>query len=241
MNVEYAKTFFDLQIHFARIVAGLSGMSLAHALFAYTNLYVRFGLGREPDEASAGWREYVAGLGDALDKEEWTYRFYLRRADVDSAPAVVATVGCFSYARLDQGRVRLHFHNAETDDHAPLGHARRERRVAELRALFEHVQRTEGKSVRVVGASWLYNLEAYRRLFPPSYLATARTLRGRFQRMPLWGQFLDRHGRVNERVARPFVERLGCLRSLDGLDLCFPFQVLGVEAPVRELLAFYDA
>src|SRR4030095_16601207 len=101
-------------------------------------------------------------------------------------------VGCCGYGRLDGERIRLHFRNAETEGHAPLGIARRDRRIAELRALFEHAKRTAHLSVRVVGASWLYNLEAYRRLFPPSYLATARVLPDRFQRMPLWGQFLDR-------------------------------------------------
>ena len=48
--------------------------------------------------------------------------------------------------------------------------------------------------LRVVGASWLYNLEAYRRLFPASYVATARVLPDRFRHMPLWGQFVNRHG-----------------------------------------------
>jgi hypothetical protein len=62
---------------------------------------------------------------------------------------------------------------------------------------------------------------------------------GRFQRMPLWGQFLDRHGEVKERLASEFLDRLGRLESLDKLDGCFPFQVLTVEAPVREFYAFY--
>jgi hypothetical protein len=214
-------------------------LPFTRALLDYTNLYVRFGLGRQPDEANAGWQEYVAGLADTRDPGEWTYRFYLARADVDTSPRLVASVGCFGYGRIDERRIRLHFRNAETDGHAPLGIARRDRRLAELRALFDHVERTELPSVRVVGASWLYNLEAYRRVFPPSYLATAHVLHDRFQRMPLWGQLLDRTGNVNERMARPFVEALGRQSSMDGLERCFPFHVLGVEAPAREFFAFY--
>jgi hypothetical protein len=55
--------------------------------------------------------------------------------------------------------------------------------------------------------------------------------------MPLWGQFLDRHGGIKERMARPFLERLERQVSVERLHECFPFQVLTVEAPVQ---AFYD-
>ncbi len=91
----------------------------------------------------------------------------------------------------------------------------------------------------MVGASWLYNLDAYRRLFPKSYLATARVLPGRFQHMPLWGQFVDRHGEIKEDMARRLRERLRRQSSLEGLDQCFPLPVLTVEAPVSEFYVFY--
>jgi hypothetical protein len=58
--------------------------------------------------------------------------------------------------------------------------------------------------------------------------------------MPLRGQFVNRSGDVKESLAREFLERLGRQPSLEGLDACFPFQVLRVEAPVEELYAFYD-
>jgi hypothetical protein len=89
----------------------------------------------------------------------------------------------------------------------------------------------------VAGASWLYNIEAYRRLFPPPYLATARVVGDRFQRMPLWGQFLDHRGDLKPAIVREFRERLAHLQTIDGLGRCFPFQVRALEAPVR---AFYD-
>jgi hypothetical protein len=97
-GVIYAKAFFDLQLQLAHKVTVLSGMPLAHALLKYTNLYIRFGLGRDFDPAHPTWREYLAGLQDANDSREWTYRFYLTRGEAMAAPAVVATFGCFSYA-----------------------------------------------------------------------------------------------------------------------------------------------
>ncbi len=112
--------------------------------------------------------------------------------------------------------------------------------MADLAALFEHVERTLHQPLQVVGASWLYNLDAYRRLFPASYLATARVLDHRFQHMPLWGQFLDRGGEVKESMTRQFLERLERQSSLDSLSQCFPFQVLRLEAPVSEFYDFYE-
>lgn len=233
----YAKAFFDLQLRFAHRVALLSGIPLAQALLEYTNLYVRFGLGRDFDPVHPTWREYLAGLPATPADRDWTYRFYLARSEAMAAPPVAATFGCFSYAPLPGGLIRLHFRNAETDGCSPLGVERLDRRLADLTALFGHVRRARREALRVVGASWLYNLDAYRRLFPASYVASARVIGRRFQRMPLWGQFVDRHGDVKESMARPFLERLERWSSLDRLDECFPLQVLSVEAPVR---AFYD-
>jgi hypothetical protein len=237
--VTYAKPFFDLQIRFARRVAGLSGMPLDQALLDYTNLYIRFGLGRDFDPAQPAWREYVAGLQTADDAGQWTYRFYLTRPSA-APPGIVATRGCFSYARLGDDRIRLHFLNAEPDGRSPLGRDRVGQRRADLSALFESVKRTQRSPLRVLGVSWLYNLDAYRRLFPPSYIASARAAEpARFRNMPLWGQFLDRHGQVRTSPARQFLERLERHSSLDDLGRCFPLQALGVEASAQEFYDFY--
>lgn len=208
-------------------------------MLEYTNLYIRFGLGRDFDPAHPTWQEYLAGLQDGNDGGGWTYRFYSMRPEAMGAPGVVATCGCFAYARLSGDRIRLHFRNAEADGHSPLGFERRGQRLADLAALFAHVKRTLRPPLQVVGASWLYNLDAYRRLFPVPYLATAHVIGQRFRYMPLWGQFLDRYGQVKESMTRPFLERLVRQSSMNSLDQCFPFQVLAVEASVLEFYDFY--
>jgi hypothetical protein len=234
----YGQSFFDLQLQFARKVTALSGLPFADALLRYTNLYVRFGLGRAFDPDHPAWRQYLAGLPGAADTAEWTYRFYLTRPEAEP-PGIVQTCGCFSYARLGEDRVRLHFRNAESAGGSALGSDRRSERLADLAALFAHLRRTADGPVRVVGASWLYNLDAYRRLFPDAYLSTARVAARRFQHMPLWGQFLDRHGKVRESMARPFLDRLERHSSLDTLERCFPLQVLTLEAPAPVFYEFY--
>ena len=235
----YTKTFFDLQFRFAHTVSALSGLPLARAILEYTNFYIRFGLGREFNPADPAWTEYLAGLQRASDPGEWTYRFHLAHSQAVVPPGLVASFGCFSYSRLRDDRVRLHFRNAERDGLSPLGIERRGQRLADLAALFDHVKRTVREPVRVVGASWLYNIEAYRRLFPASYLSTAHVLRGRFQHMPLWGQFVNRRGEIRESVKHRFLERLERQTSLDDLDRCFPFQVLSLEVSALEFYQFY--
>jgi len=235
----YAKAFFDLQVALAQKVVALSGLPLPRALLEYTNLYIRFGLGRDFDAAQPAWQEYIAGVRDANDVAESTYAFYVARGGEPAGPPVLASVGCFAYARLGPDRIRLHFHNAESSGASPLALERAGRRVAELGGLFDHLKRTSDQPWYVVGASWLYNLEAYRRLFPAPYLATARVMTGRFQHMPLWGQFLDRHGAVKEHMMRRFMERFERQSTMDGLDRCFPLPVLSLEASVQHFYDFY--
>lgn len=235
----FAKNFFDLQFSFAESVANLSGESLEAALLEYTNFYVRLGCGRDFEPDHEGWQRYMAGVRSAADGREWTYRFYLTEPETKTGPRVVATFGCFSYARPDENSIRLHFRNADSADDSALGCARAERRRAELAALFAHIEPRLSRETPVVGASWLYNLDAYRRLFPPAYVATARPIRGAFRSMALWGQFVDRRGEARTSMAESCLGALAKTSSLDDLGKCFPFQALAVTAPVREFSDFY--
>jgi hypothetical protein len=199
------------------------------ALLRFTNLYARFGLGRDFDPLNATWAAYVAGLDDSSDREDWTFRFYRSRLPDAGPPSIAHTIGCFSYARLDSTRVRLHFHNVEHSGIAPLGRERLADRRAELRALMEQARKVEGSSVRVVGVSWMYNIDAYRRIFPPRYLATARVVAPPFQSMALWGQFLDRNGVLRDEVADAFLVEANKQATVGGLSRCLPNQVLALD------------
>lgn len=234
------QALLDLQVEFAQVVSDRTGLPLARALLDYTNLYVRFGLGRAFDAEHPGWREYVDGLALVAEPRVWTRDFYAGRPDTVEPPGLVATFGCFSYADLDGERIRLHFRDAETDGRSPLAKDRKEARRAELAALLAHVRRTCSGPRRVIGRSWLYNVEAYRRLFPPAYLATARPLREAFRYMPLWGQFATRGGGLREAAAQELRERLARWSTGEDLAACFPLQALAVEAPVAEFYRFFQ-
>lgn len=231
--------FFDLQLRFAHRVSELSGLPLGDALLGYTNLYIRFGLGRAFDPRHPVWTAYLAGLAQSADRTAWTVRFFAERQRLPQPSPAVASFGCFSYGRRDARCLRLHFENADPDAMAPLGPERQAARRAELQALLAHVRRAEPDAQRLAGVSWLYNLASYRRLFPESYLATARVAGGRFRNMPLWGQLLDRHGAVRPAAAALFLDRLTRQRSMDDLARCFPLQPLAVEAPLSDFHAFH--
>ena len=237
--MKFSQEFFDLQVRFAERVAELSGMALEQALLDYTNLYVRFGLGRDFDAGHPLWIDFLTGFSRTADRAEWTYLFFRSRDDQPEPPSVVATFGCFSYARAEHERIRLHFEDVEANGQAPLGIERIASRQAELRALFEHVKRTQQGAQRAAGISWLYNLPAYRRLFPDTYLATAQIAGQRFRNMPLWGQFIDRHGSVRAPSAAVFLDRLSRQAGMERLAECFPLQALAVEAPLPDFYKYH--
>jgi hypothetical protein len=230
------QTFFDLQIQFARRVSELSELPLSQTLLTHTNLYARFGLGRDFNADHPVWHAYLDGMQQNTNLQAWTYQFYQSRPEA-IVPGVISSVGCFSFGRLGDGRIRLHFQNAEQSGRSPLRIEQLNQRRSELASLFSEIERTHTHPPQIVGASWLYNLESYRRLFPSAYIATARTTFDRFQSMPLWGQFLDRFGEVRPTLEREFSRRLERQLDLDNLSTCFPLQVLKLEASA---LTFYD-
>jgi len=237
--VQYSKEFFALQVRFATLAANVAGLSIGRALLDYTNLYVRFGLGRAFDPAHPAWRRYVKGLARASDWGEWTYRFYVAQPEEVHVPSASGTFGCFSYAMQDARSVRLHFRNVDPTTVSPLGVERLPLRHGELRALFAHVRASHAGAERVVGTSWLHNLPAYRRCFPDEYGASATIAASKFRNMPLWGQFLDRNGRVRTEWAETFIRRLSTVTDARDLEASFPFRALAVEAPIARFYRFY--
>ncbi|QBQ99671.1 hypothetical protein [Paraburkholderia pallida] len=230
------RAFFDLQVRFAEGVARVAGMPLEKALLDCTNLYVRFGAGREFDAAHPLWAAYLQGVRACTDSRElgdWTWHFYRDCPAHLAAPPIVAAFGCFAWARDAHGGVRLHFNAHGVGDAAvsPLAAREAPRRRAELRQLFEHVRTHVGGNDPVVhGTSWLYNLPAYQRLFPPSYLASARAVE-RLRAMSLWGQFLDRHGQLRHDAARDLLTRLAETRDAGAIGQCFALRAIAVQAP----------
>jgi hypothetical protein len=235
-EAERLAPYFAVQLDFARRLAAGQGIALGEAVSRYTNLRRRFGLPEEDPASAAPWAAYLEGL-DAADpaaQAAWTREAFLRSSE-ERLPAEQTGFGCFSCEAPDaEGGVRLHFVNRELDGEVgPLDRRRMPARREELAALFAFVREAYPQAARVLGASWLYNLEAYRRLFPPAYGASRRprpepvNLTGTSS----WGQLLDRRGGLKPDMAARFAENLAHL-EVEAPWRVFPLPCLVTEAPI---------
>jgi hypothetical protein len=108
----------------------------------------------------------------------------------------------------------------------------------ELHVMFTYVRHTYAAAKAVRGGSWLYNLDAYRRLFPPVY-GESRTVQegtGHLQGTSSWGQFLDYREGVKPALRTQFLARLTQL-NIHRLWEAFPLPTYNTQAPIQ---AFYD-
>jgi hypothetical protein len=234
--------YFALQLRFAEHMAARAGVPLAESLAYNTNLQRRFGLGDvEFSPTPREWVAYVTALEALASPEQrlaWTKAFYVT-APEDVPPPDRRAFGCFSFDPADdEGVVRIHFSNRDSADGiGPLNRAKSPRRLAELKAMFALVRETQPAAMTVQGGSWLYNLEAYRRLFPEAYGASrSPPERVRLRGTSSWGQFLDHREAIKPDLRAAF------LRNIETVDIAapwrsFPLPALRVAAPIG---LFYD-
>jgi hypothetical protein len=241
-RAERLRDYFDLQLRFAEAVAATAALPLADAVAHYTNFYRRFGFGRWHDAPIAPvWHTYTARLM-TLDTHEqrvaWTQAFFVQSPS-ERLPPGRQQFGCFGCDPPDaDGRVRIHFTNHDTDGIGPLSRTKIEQRTHELHGMFTYVQHTYPAAQAVRGGSWLYHLEAYRRLFPPIYGASRVVQEGteHLQGTSCWGQFLDHHEGVKPALRAQFLAKLTQL-NLDRLWEAFPLPTYSTQAPIQ---AFYE-
>jgi hypothetical protein len=241
-RAERLRDYFDLQLRLAEAVAAAADLPLADTVTRYTNFYRRFGLGRlQNGPVSPAWSTYTERLSTLETHEQrvvWTQTFFVQ-SPPESLPPGQRQFGCFGCDPLDaDGRVRIHFLNMDHHGGGPLSRAKIEARRQELHAMFTYVNKTYADAKEVLGGSWLYNLEAYRRLFPPIYGDSRQIQEGdaTFQGTSRWGQFLDHQEGVKPALREQFLENLKTL-DVHRLWEVFPLPTYSVHASIK---AFYD-
>ncbi len=238
MSIDLSPAFFDLQLHFASHVARINDLNFEEALLSFTNIYLQC-IGRSFDPADPTWLTYLKGLRHTSDKALWTASFY----ESQKEPTPPSAYGCFRYTYLaDEQTIRLHFSNVDSSGYGSLSKERIMVRLKELKTLFTDVKKQYPEAQRVQGASWLYNIDAYKRLFPSQY--THENEMGKrdeeFQYLALWGQFLQRDGQVREPQAHSFLSCCSMQQTLEGLVRCFPYQVLEPSCSIASFYEFYE-
>lgn len=237
--MQFSRDFFDLNLRFAQKVSDVAGQSFQRSLLEYTHLYLAFGLGRDFDPENAAWQKYLHQIprsGGQLSAT--THRFYLERIAEHPKPEPEHPFGCFSYTLWDKDRVRVHFRNA-TMASGVLQKEKVPERISELKEMFRHLKKVVPANSMVIGGSWLYNIGAYRRLFPMTYLDSAQPSLEDYQFIALWGQFLFSDGSVRPCLAEAFLERMERQKTLEGLKSCFPYQVLRLQSSIQDFYTCY--
>ena len=242
---EIAREFFGVQLHYAGVLAAKAELPLGEAITFHTNFHRLFAYGNlgkmKPDP------EFLALVRDVLALEPETrldhlIAAYAKRAADPWSPERFPFGNHFACeAPTDTGVVRIHFRNRfNTEAHGPLHASNIAQRRADLTAMFSFIATRWPDATAINGASWLYNMEAYRRLFPADYGASRTAMTGprSMHGLSTWGQFLDFRGRAKADVVERFV------RGLDALDvtqpwLSFPYQVLATTAPLASFRREY--
>ena len=107
--------------------------------------------------------------------------------------------------------------------------------------MFRYIQANHPDVETVRGGSWLYNIPAYLRLFPPDYVKTAKPVGHETTFWALWGQFVARHGSVRQPAASQFLACLKTQKTVEGCLQCFPYQVLRPECSIETFYDFYNS
>ncbi len=243
-QAETLRDYFDIQLRFAEAVSQAATLPLTQTLRQCTDFHRRFGLGQPPGNVvKSKWKEYGDQLL-ALDTHEqrlrWTQAFFAQSSP-GRASSKYQRFGCFSFELPDGGGVvQIHFTNRETKGISPLSHSQIEARQRELSVMFTHVHQTHPNAQEVHGASWLYNIEAYRRLFPPAYGDSREVLKETmsFRGTSSWGQFLDYREQVKPALRDQFLKNL---QTIDAHVLwkTFPLPKCSAQAPVELFYDFY--
>ena len=241
--IQYAKEFLTLQIKFAQKIAEVSHQALEDVIMDYTMLRNLFNLRVSHDIPNPLWDAFIAGLRVSGTPEDWTYDFYLQHTAVEPNPSDDRRFfGCFSYVYpwRNTRKLRLHFENRETLEHGTLSKVRMHVRKSELSTMFRYIQANHPDVETVRGGSWLYNISAYIRLFPPDYIKTAKPVGYETEFWALWGQFVARNGSIRQPAATQFLECLSKQNTVEGCLQCFPYQVLRPECPIERFYNFYN-
>jgi hypothetical protein len=236
----YPRSFFALQLAFAQRIASRFSLPLTDALRHHTTFAVSL-------KVEDTWENFAQAFVLANDPLELTYQLYAERSADEHIPKPDDTLflgrplfGCFYYVVRDTTIINPHFINNDLPGLRPLSQARQPARRDELRRMFMHIRETLPTVTTVSGHSWLYNLPAYTRLFPPDYTRDmVENPDGVLNQMVLWYQCYDRFWEVKPAIAEELLRRVERATNLTDLRLCFPYQRFRTRAPIADFYEYY--
>lgn len=227
------RQFFATQRRFAERWAAVESVPIETAYLECTTWYRQAaGVGRDFDADDPDWLRLLAEVASSPDPDGAVHAWAL----TNERPIRPGPVLDFVWSPEDR-TVRLHFLAERAPDQRALGvehlaQRRRELREAVTRAAAEH---PEAEWVR--GRSWLYGLEAYRRIFPSVFLDGLAVEPPDLQFFAIWGQLLDRSWRTRPDVAGGLLARVERAETSADLEAAFPIPMRQTRAPLAAVVA----
>lgn len=236
--MDYPIEFFGIQELFARRVSAVAGIPLEEALLMYTSYYKRIGVEDWKFSASHPlWRCLSEDINQGQSPAEAAFELY--KVKRSRATEKTKRFGCMGFD-CRRETVVMHFRNDFSSAQGPLSRHHMADRLVELGEMFAYLSRHHPEAQFVERFSWLYNYEAYRRLFPREYTTNMELVEGAPVRLhSTWGQFIDSSGAMCPERTGTFKQKVGTATSLDELLGSFPFSVYKPRAEIWFFYFFY--
>lgn len=223
--ITIGKEYFELQYEFAKILSEKTDYSLLKIIDICTPLLRTYIYIQNDSHTSMHLRNGVSE-NNVL---QFAYHAYLQTAQSKKElmvyhPDDSTVYGCFSYDRdnMEQKKeIRIHFQNREFDIVGPLDISKIEQRKKEMADMFRDIRMNHPDVETVTGLSWLYNIQAYRRLFPETYFQHESVNENIFQwrrGTTIWGQFIHGDYTVKTDTTRELLTRLRALQEIKPLS-----------------------
>ena len=124
-----------------------------------------------------------------------------------------------------------------TDRWCRIGHFSRFSDCSPSDGRYSHRCRWRPRTWNARGRSWLYGLEAYRRIFPDVFLAGLEPREPDLQFLACWGQLLDGAWRTRSDTASVLLHAVELASTTDDLLAAFPHAMQQSKIPFRTLMA----
>lgn len=247
--LEFPLEYFDVQVQFAKKWSELTDEPLSEALLRSTALYRRVvdkWAGKDRP-LSLDWVDLCQKIeGNPQMATYLVYALYTRLPSSRYLPPDypendMKHFGSFSFDyHPDERRVKVHFINLIRGARSGLGLEHLKTRREDLKKMFTFIHDNHEDAREVVGGSWLYNLDAYNRIFSPTYTKEMYRLyppKLGYVGNAVWGQFVDSMGGPNRKLCEEFFSNVEKAETVGDLIDAFPYPTL---QPHDNIQNFYE-
>ncbi len=220
------RTFFATQQRFAERWAAVASVPIETAYLECTTWYHQAArLGRDFDPSHPDWQRLLAEVAASREPGAVVHAW----AVACERPAEPGPVLDFAWSAEDR-TVQLNFLGERSRERSPLSDAHLPDRRRELRDLMMRAANDHPEAESLRGRSWLYGLDAYRRIFPPVFLAGLAVERPDLQFLASWGQLLHRDGGSRSEIAARLLVAADAASTTTDLENAFPLPLWQTRA-----------